>query len=172
MELATAIDDDAFDVRGPFDPFFRTHFARVARAAALIAGDAGTGQDVAQEAFIRLFQRWEDMASDEHARNFAYKVAFNLARSHLRKHLRLVPSGLRHADDVAQTSEPPGEWGHVTGALGDLPRRQRACVVLVDYADMDAESAGRVLGINASTVRVHLMHARRALRERLQGEDR
>jgi DNA-directed RNA polymerase specialized sigma24 family protein len=37
----------------------------------------------------------------------------------------------------------------------------------VDYADMDATGAARVLGMGAGTVRVHLMRGRRALRERL-----
>ncbi len=73
------------------------------------------------------------MASDDHARNFAYRVAINLAKSHLRKHLR----------------------------------GQRACVVLVDHADMHASGAARVLGMGAGTVRVHLMRGRRGLRERL-----
>ena len=45
--------------------------------------------------------------------------------------------------------------------------RQRACVVLVDYADMDSAGAAAVLGMSAGTVRVHVMRGRRALREAL-----
>jgi DNA-directed RNA polymerase specialized sigma24 family protein len=71
-----------------FDPFFHANFVTVARAAALVARDEGVGQEVAQEAFVRALQRWSDMASTDHARNFVYKVALNLARSHLRKHGR------------------------------------------------------------------------------------
>jgi hypothetical protein len=61
-----------------FDSFFRTHFEWVARAAAPVARDPGLGQDFAQEAFARLFARWRGMDSEDHARNFAYKVAINL----------------------------------------------------------------------------------------------
>ena len=52
-------------------------------------------------------------------------------------------------------------------ALGALSPRQRACVILVDYADMDAAGAADILGMSAATVRVHLMRGRRALQERL-----
>ena len=51
-------------------------------------------QELAQEAFVRALQRWGDLESDEHARNFVYKVAINLARSHMRKYARVRPYGL------------------------------------------------------------------------------
>ena len=167
--LALGVDGGKVETRTDFAAFFTTHFAPVARAAALVARDPGTGQELAQEAFARLFERWSDMASEEHARNFAYKVAINLARSHLRKHLRVSLAGLRRADepagaDVASRSD---DWFQVADALRSLSPRQRACVVLVDYVDMDAAGAARVLGMGAGTVRVHLMRGRRALRERL-----
>jgi RNA polymerase sigma-70 factor (ECF subfamily) len=134
-----------------------------------VARDPGTGQELAQEAFVRLFARWEQIASADHARNFAYKVAINLARSHIRKHVRVTLAGLgadTHAA-VPDPAETTTAWLEVADALGSLSPRQRACVVLVDYADMDAVTVGGVLGLGAGTVRVHLSRGRRALRERL-----
>jgi RNA polymerase sigma factor (sigma-70 family) len=167
--LALGINHERVQTRADFPAFFRTHFERVARAAALVARDPGTGQDLAQEAFARLFERWGEIASDDHARNFAYKVAINLARSHVRKHLRVSLTGLRRSDepDRADAASRSDDWLQVADALRSLSPRQRACVVLVDYADMDASGAARVLGMGAGTVRVHLMRGRRALRERL-----
>lgn len=167
----------AIDVRQGFEPFFRTHFAGVARAAALIAGDPGSGQELAQESFLKAHERWERLRSDDHARNFVYKVAINGARSHRRKHLRLVPSGLRHADAIAtQESQARDEWPDVFAALRALPERQRACVVLVDLVGMDSDGVAEMLGIRASTVRVHVSRARDVLRHVLgvspEGESR
>ena len=174
--LALGVRNERVETTGDFDSFFRTHFERVARAAALVARDPGTGQDLAQEAFARLFERWRDMNSEDHARNFAYKVAINLAKSHLRKHLRVSFIGLRRSDEPSAADGPgrSDDWLQVADALRSLSPRQRTCVVLVDYADMDASGAARVLGMKAGTVRVHLMRGRRALRERLgvaEGED-
>ena len=169
LMLALGVDDERVETKTDFDTFFRAHFERVARAAALVARDPGTGQDLAQEAFARLFERWSDMNSEDHARNFAYKVAINLAKSHLRKHLRVSFTGLRRSDEPegANAASRSDDWLQVADALRSLSPRQRACVVLVDYADMDASGAARVLGMGAGTVRVHLMRGRRALRERL-----
>src|SRR4051794_21990681 len=98
--LALGIDGERGETAEDFDSFFRSHFERGARAAPLVARDPGTGQDLAQEAFARLFERWGDMDSEDHARNFAYKVAINLAKSHLRKHLRVSLTGLRRFSET------------------------------------------------------------------------
>ena len=120
--LALGVRDEKVETTGDFDSFFRTHFERVARAAALVARDLGTGQDLAQEAFARLFERWGDMDSEDHARNFAYKVAINLARSQLRKYLRVSLFGLRRSEgpsmqDAVGRSD---DWLQVAGALDAL----------------------------------------------------
>lgn len=166
MDLTIASPErEAADVRTAFEPFFRANFAKVAKTAALIAGDAGSGQDLAQEAFLSLYESWDGLTSEEHARNFVYKVAINRARSSLRRIRRLVPLGPDHAEQVpAPNVEPSGERLDVIGALARLPHRQRACVVLVDLEDMDSVTVGLLLGISANTVRVHLMRGRTALR--------
>jgi RNA polymerase sigma-70 factor (ECF subfamily) len=167
MEAEADLDVGDVAVRTGFDPFFHLHFEKVARAAAFVARDAGGGQELAQEAFIRLYERWDDMSSDDHARNFAYKVAINLARSYLRKQRRLFLYGLRGPDEQGVSGESSEDWFEIVEALGSLSPRQRACVVLVDYVDMDSATAATVLGVSPSTVRVHLTRARRALREGL-----
>jgi RNA polymerase sigma-70 factor (ECF subfamily) len=156
-----------------FDGFFRDAFAEVARAAALVARDVGTGQEVAQEAFFRLYERRDRMASVEHARRFAFRVAINLARSHVRKHVRIRLSGLEPRDREAATTVDA--FADVADALGALSGRQRAAVVLVDYVGLDATDAAEILGISPATVRAHLMRGRRALRAALslpEGEER
>jgi RNA polymerase sigma factor (sigma-70 family) len=161
-----AVDTESTD----FDSFFREHFARLARAAALVVRDVSTGQDLAQEAFVRLHPRWSEMESSDHARNFLYRVAINLARSHLRKYVRLSFFGLRRQEERSPAADPitrTDDWLQVAQALDGLSSRQRACVVMVDYVDMEPAEAGRILGIRPETVRVHLMRGRRALKERL-----
>ena len=155
-----------------FDDVYRMHFAGVSNAAAFVARDPGTGQELAQEAFARLFRRWGDIESEDQARNFAYRVAVNLARSHLRKHLRVSLAGWgKDSGVVADPADAAAAWISVVAALGALSPRQRACVVLADYVGLDSEEIGTVLGMRAGTVRVHLTRGRRSLRQRLN-EDR
>ena len=56
-------------------------------------------------------------------------------------------------------------------ALGALSVRQRECVILVDYLGHDSESAGLLLGMRPSTVRVQLVRGRTKLRQG-SGEER
>jgi DNA-directed RNA polymerase specialized sigma24 family protein len=79
-EAAEAIDDE-----GRFEAWFLGWFATLARAMALVVRDFGDGQEIAQEAFLRLYRRRGQMQSDEHARRFVFRAAINLARSHLRR---------------------------------------------------------------------------------------
>src|SRR5215831_3304605 len=77
-----------------FDEVFAEIYPKVARTAGLVARDRQLGADIAQEAFTRLFERWDQIQSTDHARNFALRVAVNLARSHLRRRAA-APFGLR-----------------------------------------------------------------------------
>jgi len=166
MELDVTTSRDAISAPADFDTCYRELFPRVARTAALVARDPQLGPDLAQEAFARLYERWDRMASPEHARNFAFRVAVNLARSHLRRRAA-APFGLSGPEHP--TPDPTASsaaWLTVAAALEDLSPKQRAAVVLVDYADLDAASAGAVLGMAEATVRVHLLRGRRALRAR------
>lgn len=154
-----------------FDSFFRDEFPRVVRAAALVARDLGTGEDCAQEAFVRLHQRWERMDSSDHARNFAYRVALNLARSHVRKHLRVRLTSSVSESEQSDASSARVDWLALLEAVAPLSGRQRAVLALVDYLGYDADSAGRTLRISPATVRVHLKRARDAVRQRLSTEE-
>jgi RNA polymerase sigma-70 factor (ECF subfamily) len=163
--------NDAVDltvpVRVSFDATFRALFPMVARTAGFVAHDAQLGADIAQEAFARLFVRWGRMRSDEHARNFVFRVAVNLAKSQVRRRLA-SPFGLRGPEvRVADDTPATDLWLGMADALADLSVSQRVSVVLVDYADFDTATVASMLGIVESTVRVHLMRGRRSLRAAL-----
>jgi RNA polymerase sigma factor (sigma-70 family) len=55
----------------------------------------------------------------------------------------------------------------VFAALGRLSLRQRQAVTLRDWAGFETEEVASMLGMSASTVRVHLARGRAALRETL-----
>lgn len=154
-----------------FDRFFRQHFPVVARTAALVVHDLEVGQDLAQESFARVYVRWDRIESIEHARNLAFRVALNLARSHLRRVRRRAAATIGRSG-VAKATPDVAEIAvdriTLQSALAGLSRRQRTCVALVDYAGFDVRWAARLLRMRPSTVRVHLTRGRRALAEALK----
>ena len=142
----------------------------------LVAHDRDLGEQLAQESFTRLYERWSAMESDDHALRFAYRTALNLASSHHRSERRWRTLRAQRGGEMTRASVPGPEAAvadraEVFAALRGLSAKQRACVVLVDYVGLDDGEAGVALGIAASTVRVHLTRGRRALRAALGGSE-
>lgn len=138
----------------------------------LLVGDFDTARDVAQESFARLYERWGSIRSIDHARRFVFTVAMNLGRSHLRRRRRLDLFGLRPLTELQGNQADEAERVErrllIRGALSRLSARQRACVVLVDYAGFHAVSAAKILGIRPGTAYVHLARGRRLLSSELE----
>lgn len=143
---------------GSFEAFYRRWYPSVSRSVALVVRDIDHGQELAREAFTRLWNRWDVIRSEEHARNFAFQVALNLARSHLRGRRPSALLGLeRHRIDAASDAASDlTDRIAVLRALGSLSIRQRECVVLVDYLGYDAADAAAVLDMKPATVRVRV----------------
>jgi RNA polymerase sigma factor (sigma-70 family) len=153
-----------------FEDFFRAHYARLAQALLLLTGDRAEAEDLAQEAMARVYERWERVQMMESPQGYAYRAALNLNRKRLRwsavraRHRLEAPA----APDPLQAVETRLQ---VLQTLDALPRSQREAVVLVGWLGLDAEEAGRILGVAPSTVRVRLHRARAALRATSGGPD-
>lgn len=158
---------------GPdFQAFFEAEYRRLAKALFLLTGDPVESDELAQEALVRAFERWEQVRTMESPVGYVYRTALNLNRSRLRR----LASRARHAWSVSREPGPDPLAGveirhEVHRLLATLPRGQREAVILTAWLGMGAEEAGAILGIDPSTVRVQLSRARRALRTRAGTRD-
>lgn len=151
-----------------FKDFFEDERARLGRALYLVTGDVGEADDLAQEAFVRVFERWDKVAMLDSPTGYLYRTALNLHRSRFRRRM----TSARHASTPA-SADPMGrieDRDEIVRLIVRLPRSQRQALVLVEWAGLTSEEAGHVMGIDGSTVRVHLTRAKVTLRER-QGAD-
>ena len=156
--------------RDTFESFFREHYASVVRALVLVAGSEAEAEDLAQEGFARALERWERVRTMESPVGYVYRTAFNLNRNRLRHLAR----SLRHRTDLAPEHDPASEVetrNEIRRVLAILPASQREALVLVEWLGLDAAEAGRVLGIEAASVRGRIHRARRTINEHLGGED-
>lgn len=101
---------------------------------------------------------------------YAYRTAFNLRRSWLR---RLAMAAAKRPEPASGRDEVEAAERRVDvlRALAELPRTQREALVLVAWADMTAEEAARVLGIQPVSVRGRVHRAKATLRQRMGGPD-
>jgi RNA polymerase sigma-70 factor (ECF subfamily) len=154
--VAAVIDDDA-----GYTTFFRDQFPRVVRTVYLMLRDQARAEDVAQDAFVRLYRDWDRIAGYERPDAWVRRVAIRLAmRGRRRDQLwalirtRLAPQPMAPPDstrlDVAQ-------------ALTHLTPTQRAAIALFYYEDRPVAEIALMLGCSESTARVHLFHGRKRL---------
>jgi RNA polymerase sigma-70 factor (ECF subfamily) len=157
--------------RAGFEGFYREHLTRVVRACALVTLDPAAAEDVAAEAFARLWAHWDRIHDEDHAGGYVFKTAMRLcAKRGTRARHEVV-------GEVADRPSPD-EFGRsddrtaVFAALRGLSVRQRQAVVMRDWAGFPTAEVASMLGMRESTVRVHLSRGREALRRSLSVEER
>jgi RNA polymerase sigma-70 factor (ECF subfamily) len=145
-----------------FEVFFEQHNERLFRALWLLTRNRQETEEVTQDAFLRLWERWDKVIGGPDPIAYLYRTAMNVWRSRRRRAAvaaRRVIHHIQGDDEIAEVEERDA----VVRALAPLPPRQRAAIVLMDVLDLSSERAGEVLGIRPVTVRVLAARARGAL---------
>jgi RNA polymerase sigma-70 factor, ECF subfamily len=153
---------------------------RVVRTAYQITGDLEDARDVAQWVFVRL---WKVLRRFDPGRRFdtwLYRITVNVAIDMLREK---GPRGAIEPLTEGTIALAAAESGSVERALdlrelqraflhlaSRLAPRQRAAFVLREIEGKSTEEVARALGVRVSTVRNHLLQARRILRSGLERE--
>jgi RNA polymerase sigma-70 factor (ECF subfamily) len=153
-----------------FEDFYRSNFARLAAAAFLMTGDREEGADLAQEAFVRAYERWRAVSHHPHPEAWLFRVVANLAVSQLRR--ERLRSRWKRAWGSAAAAAPPHEVTEpaVLSALKDLTDAQRTVVVLRYYADLSVDQVAEALGKRPGTVRALTSQAFSRLRPILEAK--
>ncbi len=145
---------------------------RVFQIAYSVLGNSADAEDVAQEAFLRAYQKFASLREAEKFRWWINRIVFRLALNRRRGH------GRRLARDSAwQMTETPAM---VDGAkyaeqqvlldrlrreIERLPEKLRSVLQLSLVEEMEAADVGAVLGVPAGTVRSRMHTARKLLLE-------
>lgn len=147
------------DFRAAFD---RT-YPLAERVARRITGDPEVAQELAAEAFTRLFVRWRHMAGQDYVDAWVLRVTINLAIGAVRRRTVRVaaPPTLTLEDDTVVLRVALSE------ALRRLPRRQREVVTLRYLTDLSEADVAACLGVSTGSVKTHLHRGLAALRARL-----
>ena len=152
-----------------FEAFFERHHVPLYRALWLVTRNRHEAEEIMQDSFLKLWERWDRVASLDDPEGYLFRTAINLWRSRLRRAavaVRKVIHQIPPDDQMAAVEQRDT----MARALRPLPARQRAAVVLMDVLDLSSEEAARILGVQPVTVRVLAARARATLRKDL-GED-
>jgi RNA polymerase sigma-70 factor (sigma-E family) len=133
----------------------REQYRSLVRLACLLLDERGAGEEVVQEAFVRVYRSWSKV---EQPLTYLRSTVMNLARSRMRR--RLVAR--RRVEPMTTPAMSPEEHAvllddhqEVLDALRTLPRRQRECLVLRYYLDLSESEIASTLGISNGSVKSH-----------------
>lgn len=154
-----------------FAALMERHGARALALALRMTGTAQDAEDVAQEAFLRVWaaaMRWNP---DGGARftTWLYRVVVNLCLDRKRRApMQDLDSVPEPADSSISSFERYGRGqasALVAEALATLPERQRAAVSLCYFGEVSCQEAADCLEISLSALESLLVRGRRSLRD-------
>jgi len=155
-----------------FESLVEGHRDRTVNFLYRMVGDADEAEDLAQEAFLRVYKarrRYEPMAQFS---TWLYRISYNLALSHYRQ------KGRRRFEALGEApATNPGPEAHLASqetvrhvweALDALPPKQRMALVLTRFEDCSYERAAEVMKTTKAAIRSLVARARETLRHRLR----
>ncbi|MPZ68902.1 MAG: sigma-70 family RNA polymerase sigma factor [Actinobacteria bacterium] len=160
--------------RGRAGDLFHQHSADAVRLAYLMTGDRHLAEDLAQEAFVRTFGRFQDLRRPEAFGPYLRRVVVNLCRDHFR---RVTRERLFARHQRAVEGEDDVRLGQVEvrdellHALGVLPQRQRAAIVLRHCEGLSEQETASALSTSVGAVNSLVARGLSSLREHMRGEN-
>ena len=165
--LAQDMDAQATAMPLTFEALFADQHERLYRALFLIVGNSHEAEELMQDAFLHVLERWDRI---DNPNGYLYRTALNATRSRFRR-LTLAAKRTLTPGQPEDPFAAADLRDEMVRALRELPERQRAALVLLDLLDYRSEDAARVLGVTAATVRSLASHARAAMKLSLETDD-
>ncbi|HEX4976934.1 MAG TPA: sigma-70 family RNA polymerase sigma factor [Nocardioides sp.] len=145
--------------RVEYEWVFRSTYPSVLRTAFLILHDRGRAEEVTQDAFLRLYERWGGVIRIDNPAAWVRKVAARAAVRQAR--LARIRETVRPDEEVSAWDDLPDL--DLVRAVAALAPQQRAAVALFYLEDLPVDEVAHLLGVSASTVKQHLYRARARL---------
>jgi len=166
------LDRDREAPVGPpsFEQLFLDVHDRLYRALYFVTGSSADAEELMQDAFLKLWERWDRLDTIEDPVAYLFRVALNGVRMRARRARmaarKIVPAaGSRDPFDDVNVRED------VRRMLRGISPRQRTAIVLTEIFGYSSEQAARIMGIRPTTVRVLASNGRAALRGSEEGRD-
>ena len=162
--------------REAFDHLVERYQRDVYRLCYRYVNDHEDANDLAQEVFIKAWRAIGRFRADSSFSTWLYRIAVNAClnfRALRRPITQELPETL--ADPVplaAARVESDDEARRVRAAVGRLPEKQRATLILKIYHELTHEEVAQILGSTVGTVKANLFHALGNLRRLVSEEGR
>jgi RNA polymerase sigma-70 factor (sigma-E family) len=150
-----------------YDAFVRAQLPRLLRYAVMLTGERELSADLVQDVLVKIYRHWSRISGIDRPDRYAIQMVTNQFLSWRR---RWAVRNIVAVDEVPDRAQP-GDIGTTHAVrddmwhrLAELPKRQRAVLVLRYYEQLTDAEIAQVLGCSATTVRGHAHRALATLR--------
>lgn len=168
LAASVARDQNAFRV------LVDRYYAVVYRVVWRMTGTQTQAEDIAQEAFLRLWSNPAQIREAGALKGWLMRVASNLAMDGFRARPMQDLDAAADIADKAPDAEAASlrNWAgkRIDRAIATLPERQRLALTLVHFEQMTNAAAAAVLDVSVDALESLLARARRALKEELAAD--
>ncbi len=168
-----------------FEKLIASYQKKVYNIAYRYMGNREEAEDLAQEAFIKVFRSIGTFRGDAMFSTWLYHLVSNVCRDALRKKSRCYEESLdcaittengqlqREIADLSMAPEPiydNSELGHFIQAMIDeLNPEYKTVIIMREFQEMSYEEIAQELNCSLGTVKSRLSRARKTLREKIDG---
>ncbi len=151
-----------------FTDLYASSFARLVGQVTVVTADREAAEDAVQEAFGRLWKRWESVRTYDQPEAWVRRVAINVAISRWRRVRRLRP--------LVEAARTAREDDAVTGpdvqrALRAIPVKHRHALLLHHVVGLPVADVAQEMGVPEGTVKSWLFRGRETLQRSLGVEE-
>jgi RNA polymerase sigma-70 factor (sigma-E family) len=162
VRIRTAPGSRAQRAKSDFEQFVATSSDALLRTGYLLVWDPAEAEDLVQECLLAVARRWPRVRKMDHPHAYARRVLINLALDGAKRRTRYRQEliGDESATLWARADESSdyrlnavGVRAELIEALGTLPPRQRAVLVLRYFEDLSEAQVAELLGCSVGTVK-------------------
>jgi RNA polymerase sigma-70 factor (ECF subfamily) len=161
--------------RDAFRCLVERHMKDAYNVAYSFVNDHHGAEEIAQEAFVRVYQAMDSFRGDAEFSTWLYRIVLNLSLNRIKQVRRrrehevsistedhVAP--LEHSESMAGTEMTE----HIERALHELPTMQRAVVILRHVDGLSTKQVSRILRCSEGTVKTHLFRGLEKMRKKLE----
>jgi RNA polymerase sigma-70 factor (ECF subfamily) len=158
---------------GAFDLIVERHRRAIYQLCYRFVGNHEDASDLSQDVFVRAFRGLKSFRRQSSLGTWLYRISVNVCLNRVSART-LVTEELEERQHVDTRSDSPADRllkderaARVRVAIGQLPRKQRATLILRMYHEMSHQEIADVLGSSVGAVKANFFHALANLKRQL-----
>lgn len=158
-------------MREDFRAFYRRERRSVIGLAYVLSGSRSGAEDLAQEAFMAAYRRWDRLSGYDDPGAWVRRVVANKSASRIRRRAAEARALLRFGGEDYTVPPLDAEADLIWREVRKLPTRQAQAIALRYLDGRDVAEIARILECSENTVHTHLRRGREKLARRLDDKE-